>query len=725
MPLRLLISGIAAALLLAATVAMGLYLGLETRDRFQQIDKNWKIYTNEADRRGELLSRIRGHMGYGGIIHNFKNYVLRQDTSYLERVTVQFADFKDIVKEYRQTDPEAEELAFLQTVEKTINEYESKLPHAILAAKNNWPIAKTDKLVKVDDTEAIKALKALDNFLRARRTHSTAEITSSVTEGEELVDTGFRYLLGLLVISLLLYALFYILQKELRQTVGLLSNELAERKTAEHVVKKFQRAVEQGPATIVITDTDGIIEYVNRKFTELSGYQPDEIIGKTPRILQSGETSLDTYLDLRRRIALGEEWRGIFKNRKKDEGYYWVQTAIFPLRDENGLITHYIGIGEDIAERQEAREQIKRAQKMEAVGLLASGVAHDFNNLLTTVLGNIHLARMEISASSEIDEELAHIEIAAKRARNLVGQILTFARRQSGEPIQLRISEAINEVCQLMRASIPRNISLECSVADESLSVLADPTRLHQVIVNLCSNAAEAIGSDSGTIRIRAEKIATDDNQQGWIKLIISDTGAGIPESYRQQIFEPFFTTKPAGKGTGLGLSIVANLVGEMKGKISLNSGPDVGTRFEIDLPQSKTANPVAKLHEHDGHGNERILVVDDDEDVVATIRKLLEQHGYRTDTFTDPLAAAAAFNADPTGYDMVMTDFVMPGMNGAELSQKIRAKRPDCPIIICTGYQPGTLDNELLAPFKLIEKPVDPVLLVRNVRSMFGPGQG
>ena len=719
MPLRLLLSGIAAALLLAATVGLGLYLGMETRDRFQRIADDWQNYNAQADQRGELLNRIRTHLGYGGVIHNFKNYVLRQDQIYLDRVIVQFADFAKTAREYLQSAASPEELKHLATVVATIDEYESKLPIAIRAARENWTPIETDKLVKVDDTEAFKALASLDAYWRDKRHQSTNAIASSVAEGKNLVTTGLRFLAGLFVVALTLYALFYILQRELRQTVGMLSNELAERKLAEHAAKKFLRAVDQSPATIIITDTNNVIEYVNRKFCELTGYDPREVIGRTPRLLRSGETPPDSYRDLRRRITVGEEWRGIFRNLKKDGASYWVRSAIFPLRDESDRITHYIGIGEDITEEQKARQQIERAQKMEAVGLLASGVAHDFNNLLTTILGNVHLARLDADGTKSINEELEHIEIAAKRARNLVGQVLTFARRQPGEPVPLRLAEVIEEVCQLIRASIQSNIELDCAVEDQSLSVLTDPTRLHQVLVNLCSNAAEAIGTEGGRIIVRAEQVAGIGKKDPRIRLTVTDTGQGIPQEQLSRIFEPFFTTKPVGKGTGLGLPIVANLVADMNGQISVSSTHGKGTTFEIFLPQVRAVQTAIAPEQKTIGGREFILLVDDEPEVVVTCRKLLTSLGYDVEAHTDPRKAVEVFKADPQRFDLVMTDFVMPDMNGAQVSMAVRDSRADCPIIVCTGYQPGTLDQEALAPLKVIEKPVDPVLLSHTVRNM------
>ncbi len=711
--------GIGAAVLLAATVLVGLYLGGQTQQRFKDIDDSWRVYTGEAERRGELLSRIRGHLGYGGIIHNFKNYVLRKDPVYLNTLQKQLNDFSATVAEYRRSGATAVELNHLAAIENTVSTYSAKIPIALQAAREDWPPSRTDVLVKVDDTEAIDALAALDRYWRDRRRVATETIAGAVAEGDDLVTTGFRFLGGLAVVALVLYALFYILQRELRQTIGLLSNELNERRAAEHVVKKFQRAVEQSPATIIITDTQGRIEYVNDKFCNLTGYAPAEVIGKTPQFLQSGDTPPDAYLGLRQQLARGEEWRGTFRNLKKNGDLYWAKTAILPLRDDAGTITHFIGLGEDITERRKARDQIHRAQKMEAVGLLASGVAHDFNNVLTTILGNVHLARLDAPETGDFADELEQIEIASKRARNLVGQVLTFARRRPGDAVPLRIADAIEEVSRMMRASILPSIAIDTKIENEDLSVLADPTRLHQVIMNLCSNAAEAIGADGGTITVQAYSRKGSNGATNQICLTVADDGPGIPEEIRKQIFDPFFTTKQAGKGTGLGLSVAANLVADMNGQISVESSPGEGTTFEVLLPEvDATEQPVREV-EAPVTTEGTVLLIDDEPEVVKTCAKILRRLNCEVDVFTDPLAALQEYEADPDRFSLVMTDFVMPGMNGEQVCRAVRDLRPECPIIIYSAYQPATLDLARWEPIQLLEKPIDPSQLARTVSGL------
>ncbi len=712
-------STIGAAVLLAATVLMGLYLGQETQSRLVEIDKGWRAYSDEAERRGELLSRLRGHLGYGGLIHSFKNYVLRKDPSYLEALRRQLKDFSETVTEYRSSGATPEELANLRAVAAAVSAYEAKIPIAMRAAEENWPPERTDQLVKVDDSAAVKGLDGLDAFWRGKRRETTENIAAKVKDGLSLVDTGFKFLGGLVVVALALYGLFFWLQRQLRQSILRLSDELAERRAAEHTVKKFQRAVDQSPATIIITDTNHTIEYVNRKFSDLTGYAPGEVIGRTPAFLQSGDQPPEIYADLRQRLARGEEWIGTFQNKKKSKDTYWARTAILPLRDDEGEITHYIGLGEDITERRKAREQMYRAQKMEAVGLLASGVAHDFNNVLTTILGNVFLAQQSPSRSPELVEELEQIEIAAKRARNLVNQVLTFARRQPGAADTVWVGDVLLEVSRLMRASVLPNVEIVCEEVVEDLVVHADETRLHQVVMNLCSNAAEAIGTDGGRVVLSAGLSGEEADGDRFVVIRVQDTGPGVPEEVASKIFDPFFTTKQAGKGTGLGLSVVANLVSEMGGEVKLAETSPQGTTFELVLPLS--TEPLRReigdddLMEGSGH----ILLVDDEPEVVATCAKILRRLKYDVDVFTEPESALKAFQDDPRKYALVMTDYVMPEISGEELCRKVRQVAPALPVIIYSAYQPDNLDLDALAPIRLIDKPLDPSQLARAVAGL------
>ncbi len=720
MPLQIVIVGIVASFLIISTVMGGIYLGTQTQQRFHNIEQSWRDYTNEAELRGELLNRMWAHLGYGGFIHNFKNYVLRQEDEYLERLEKQFDDFMKIIEEYRQSNPTQFELENLAIIENTILTYLDKIPIAKQAAQENWPPQKTDRLVKVDDREALIALAWLDNSWRQKRQATTQTIKRAVEEGDKLVTVGYRYMAALVIVSLVLFALFYFLQIKLFQTIGKLSKELNERKIAQQNARKFHSAVEQSPATIIITNTKREIEYVNKKFTELTGYSPAEVIGKTPSFLQSGEMDKSSYKLLNEQLSQGKAWQGVFHNKKKNGELYWAQTTIFPLRQEGEEITHYIGLGEDISETIEAQEQMMRVQKMEAVGLLASGVAHDFNNVLTIILGNVFLARQEIEPDSEISHELEQIEIAAKRARNMVGQILSFARTQPSENVPIRVGEIIEEVARLMRASILPNIKISCKVENDKLAVIADSTRLQQVIMNLCSNAAEAIGVNKGEIIISAKQEKSTNGKQK-VAIYVSDNGPGIDDAIIDKIFDPFFTTKQLGKGTGLGLSVVASLVHQMKGSVKIEKSDKDGSVFKILLPQTKYQYVKTKKDNKLTKGRGRILLIDDQRELVDICKKILLKMNYRIDDFTSPKQAIEQFEKNPKNYDLVMSDFIMPEISGAQICEIVRKLNPDCPIIIYTAYHTEQVEFEKFAPIRIIEKPVEAQALSKIIKSMIG----
>jgi len=718
LPLRFVLSGLAAAVLLISTVLVGIYLGKQTQKRFHNIEISWQTYADQVAYRGELLSRIRGRLGYGGVIHNFKNYVLRKDTKYLDRLRQQLERFQTTVEAYRNSDASRFELRHLRSIVETMKVYEQKIPIAIEASKAGWLPTRTDLLVKVDDSKAIEAMLALDIYLKDQRQQATRKIADAVNEGNELVKVGFFFAGVLAIVAIVLYGMFFQLLRTLQQTISKLSEELSERRAAELVAKKFQRAVDQSPATIIITDTNRIIEYVNEKFCDLTGYSPDEALGKSPKFLQSGDMSADNYAGLALQLKNNQAWHGTFRNLKKDGHFYWAKTSIFPLRDDTGQITHFIGLGEDITEHRKASEHIQRAQKMEAVGLLASGVAHDFNNVLTTILGNVHLARLDAPEKGEFAQELEQIEIAAKRARHLVGQILAFARRQPGEAVTLKVGELISEVLRLIRASTQPNIELVSDIEDNQLSVHADPTRLHQVLMNLCSNAAEAIGAKGGKIIIKAHRMKGCDGDPQ-VNLSIIDNGPGVPKEIREEIFTPFFTTKRAGKGTGLGLSVVASLVTEMKGDITLDCGEGNGSRFQIVLPEVKPAVGAEQQGDALLSGSGRILLVDDEPEVVATCSNILARLNYQVETFTDPHAALAAFENAPGNFDLVITDFIMPEISGLDICVAVRKLRTDCPIIIYSAYQSVELDFKNFELIRFLEKPFEPALLANTVYAM------
>lgn len=714
-----LIAGAALSLVLV-TVVLGVALGLQTRQQFREIDSSWAEYSGGAERKGILISSLREHLGYGGIIHNFKNYVLRQDSVYLFETRAQISQFYAVTEEFRQLELSVEEKAALAIILGTIRAYEARLDLVTEAAVGEWDVAQTDKLVRVDDAAAIGALAALERIWNDIQAASSSRIEAAAAQGQQLIRIGFGSILALTLASMIVAGMIYFLVQHLRGAVTLLALELRERRRLQQSELRLSTVVEQSPATIVITDTDAHIQYVNKKFEDLSGWCRDEVIGKTPAFLQSGRTSGDTYGSLRQILLEGKSWTGVFLNRKKDGSEYWVETTILPLVAPDGSIQNFIATGEDITEKRHARDQVVRAQKLEAVGQLSGGIAHDFNNILTTIIGSAHLAELDVQEGSDLAGEIEQIDIAARRAQSLVRELLSFARREPGQPKPVDLKEIVTEVARLLRASVPPMIRLRCDSAGPVV-VLGDPTHLHQIVMNLCRNAAEAIGADDGLISIHFTAcdpppglVSRDD---GWVLLSVRDDGPGMSNETQAHLFEPFFTTKPLGKGAGLGLAVVYGLVEDMGGQISVESGPGAGTCFSIMLPaSSQEALSETRSRTDLPRGHEVIMLVDDDIEVSGTFRRILLRLGYRVEAFTSPIAALERFRQRPEQFDIILSDLMMPELGGEALVTAIRHLRPEIPVLFCSAYKPDKIVVPGAMP-EILDKPVDPSNLANALR--------
>ncbi|MDW3221744.1 MAG: PAS domain S-box protein [Paracoccaceae bacterium] len=717
-PLRAALSAMA---LVVVTVLLGGALGVLTQAQFNDIRQSWLEYSEGAERKGILLSEVRELLGYGGVIHNYKNFVLRQDPVYLEITERQLSELDAILSRFRNLELSSAEKDALQSIESTIDEYARKLPIAIRAAEAAWSAETTDALVRVDDQAAIAGLANLERIWAGLQASSTRRLLAAVGQGQQLIWIGFLSIAALVMAAMVVGWLLLLLFRDLRHAVADLAEELSERKRLEASEGRLATAVEQSPATIIITDTEARIQYVNSKFAELTGWALEDVKGQTPAFLQSGDTEDHVYRDIRVGLAKGEAWHGIFRNRKKDGTNYWADTTILPLVSPEGGIQNYIAIGEDITEKRQAHDQVVRAQKLEAVGQLAGGVAHDFNNILTTIVGSAHLASLDASEGSDLAGEIAQIDIAARRAQSLVRELLTFARREPSEMRAVNLGTIIEEVTGLLKASTPPMITIEYIPKGEPHFVRGDQTHLHQIVMNLCRNAAEAMEGAEGRIDLSvapcsAPKDAAE-RADGWICLTVKDDGPGMSSETQRHLFEPFFTTKPLGKSSGLGLSVVYGLVNEMGGEISFTSDLGAGSCFSIILPGAVAEDQSAvSADDSTPRGSERILLVDDETEVLATFRRLLTRLGYRVEAFSSPLTALERFRADPKRFDLVISDMVMPGLSGEELVRAVRALHQNIPVIYCSAYKPRKVTVPGPAPV-MIDKPVQPATLAQQIR--------
>lgn len=512
-----------------------------------------------------------------------------------------------------------------------------------------------------------------------------------------------------------------------------------ERQRAEEALRKLSRAVEQSASTIIITDTQGYIEYANPRFTETTGYSLAEVLGQHTRILKSGHTSPEEYRRLWETITAGKEWRGEFHNKKKNGELYWESASISPIKNAEGVITHFLAVKEDITERKQAEEtrakleeQLRQAQKMESIGRLAGGVAHDFNNLLTVIQGHISLLQDELPGEDPRLEQLDLIRQASERAAVLTRQLLAFSRQQILAPTRLDLNDLVANLHKMLGRLIGEDITLTTVLQPGLWPVTADPGQLEQVIMNLVINARDAMPT-GGKLTIETRNVDLDgsyaqihlDAPTGpCVMLAVTDTGHGMDEATLARIFEPFFTTKEPGKGTGLGLATVYGIIKQSGGHITVYSEPSQGATFKIYLPASGTApqrlaqpqaQPVIR------GGNETILLVEGDEMVRSLVQRALLRQGYTLLEARWGDEALFLVEQQRGQIDLLVTDVVMPKMNGRELFEQLKALHPRMKVLFMSGYTDDTMvrNGLLAAEIEFLSKPFSPDALAAKVREV------
>jgi nitrogen-specific signal transduction histidine kinase/CheY-like chemotaxis protein len=387
-------------------------------------------------------------------------------------------------------------------------------------------------------------------------------------------------------------------------------------------------------------------------------------------------------------------------------------------------------------EKATLENQLLQAQKMEAIGTLAGGIAHDFNNILSAILGNAEIALMhELPEEHPARYSVGEVRKAGKRARDLVRQILAFSRQKDEEFDEISLGLIIKEVVQLLRASLPVTIEIRPELTTQSDTIIGDPGRIHQVLMNLCTNAAHAMRQTGGILGIRSEDIEIDsgaaDSYPGlkpgaYLKLSISDTGQGMSASVRERIFEPYFTTKQVGEGTGLGLSVVHGIVKSLDGSITVESLKGQGSIFSIFLPKIE-GRSVSETDTHEAMptGTEQILFIDDELPLTILGQRILESLGYTVSASGNSLEALEMFRQDPHRYDLIITDMTMPGMTGDRLAREILNIRPDIPVVLCTGYSESITSEGVreIGIKELVMKPLVMSQLAEIVRRVLDEG--
>ncbi len=513
---------------------------------------------------------------------------------------------------------------------------------------------------------------------------------------------------------------------------GFILKEKAEQSLRESEEKYRQIYNAPSEAIFIQEPGNGAILDVNQTMLDMYGYSKDEALCLSVADL-SGEDGVVAWKKARQKFQqVVNEGHQLFKwqAQRKNGELFWIEITL--KRITLGGKIRILAVVRDITERNRLESELRQAQKMEAIGTLAGGIAHDFNNILSAIFGYCELAQMRVKDNPKLSDNLTEIFQAAQRARDLVKQILTFSRRAEQEKRPLQVALVVKEALRLIRSSIPVTIEIKKDIST-SASVLADPTQIHQIVMNLCTNAYHAMRNKGGVLTVSLTELEVppgelffeNDIPPGkYLQLGVSDTGIGMDAQTQKKIFEPYFTTKGAGEGTGLGLSVVHGIVESHDGKIDVCSEPGQGSLFNVYLPiVAEEVSAVTPISEKGKIkcGSEKIMFVDDEVVLTQMADEIFSSYGYVIDVFTDPLLAFEGFAGQPDTYSLVITDLTMPSLTGTELAQKMISLKPGLPVILCTGFS-ETINKEKSMEIgfsQYFQKPVVMSKLVKSVRKI------
>ena len=504
-----------------------------------------------------------------------------------------------------------------------------------------------------------------------------------------------------------------------------------DRKAAEASLSRLRTAIEFAGDDVMITDEDGTIVYVNPSFERTTGFASGEALGQTAPILERGRNQNDDTGDLWFTLSAGRVWTGRFRSQHKEGHTILQDTSVAPIRDEKGDNVGYVLVLRDVTEYERIKNQLMQAQKMEALGQLTSGIAHDFNNILAGIIGYTELALdNELDPDHPANECMKQVAAAGSRAADLVRQLLMMSRPSEVEPRSIDAQPIAREVLRLVRASYPPTLQIDLETTASNSFVMAAPTHIHQILMNLVTNAAQAIEDMKGIIAIRLDsRIVTETPAGGtdgvrpgeYLEIAVADTGSGMDQAVADRIFEPYFTTKDPGKGTGLGMSVVHGIVRQLNGALHVESEVGEGTTVCVLLPTVAVAKGQAESDEQAlAGGDESILFVDDNPLLTDIASRFLGSLGYDVSVYESSRIALENFLKDPGAYDLVVTDLWMPGLTGIDLARSIRVMRQDIPIVICTG-NPDNIGDEDIAEIGIHDvaaKPLNLNAFASRVRS-------
>jgi len=463
---------------------------------------------------------------------------------------------------------------------------------------------------------------------------------------------------------------------------------------ANRKAHKFEQAIEQTGQAVMIADKRGHIEYINPAYEKLTGYTTEDMMGKVPSILQSDDEKMWHT------IRAGQSWHGKVNKKKKNGESYTAMLTLSQILNKHGEVAHTVILQMDLSEQVRLEQQLQQSQKMEAIGILVGGIAHDFNNMLAGMVGNLYLAKKMVADQPKITEKLNNMEQLSYKAAVMISHLLTFARKGHISMQPLCLNDFIRGAATLFEAVVPENIELIYDVPEPQLVIEGDITQLEQVLVNLVSNAKDALEEAANPrIHVHMDKFYPPQafledkpyfEDKAYVRLCVQDNGVGIPADMLDVLYEPFFTTKEQGKGTGLGLAMVFGAVKTHHGYIEVESELGKGTTFCVYLPLIDagvcTEEEQHKSIDLGGH-KETLLLVDDELHIIQTGREVLESFGYNVLIAKDGLEAEQVFQEHAADIELVITDVVMPKLGGIEAVERMRKIKPELKVIFSTGY--------------------------------------
>ena len=504
---------------------------------------------------------------------------------------------------------------------------------------------------------------------------------------------------------------------------------------SKHEYSLLATAVAQLSEIVTILSPEGVVIYVNDAYEKISGFDKSHMIGKSIRDMNL-RGHLDNWEEVWKQVQKSTPWKGYITERKADGNLIETEATISPIIDSSGNISNIVSVQRDVTHELELERQVRQSRKMEAIGTLAGGIAHDFNNILGAIIGYSEMSLDNVPIGSYIHNNLKQILKASNRAANLVSQILAFSRakKQEKQPVQLTL--LIRETLKMLRSTIPSSIEIRQKHENPQAHILSDPTQMHQVIMNLCTNAAQALGIDGGVLEIytgtlklpeggRQSHIVSHELKNGeYFHLQVIDNGTGMEPWVLERVFDPFFTTKQVGEGTGLGLSMVHGIIKEHGGNIQVQSSPGEGTRVDILLPMVAEKDQIQQREMHAvAQGKGKILIVDDEESLVQIQEEMLINLGYEVTAHTSSTEALETFKQSPD-FDLLITDQTMPMMTGLKLTEEILQIKPGLPVILCTGFSESVNEEEIEKKGikKLIFKPLRRRDLAMTIFELLNP---